>query len=222
MITNERCAFWGAPLTSMSTLSDRTSLWWDRELDSTGRPLRVDVRRAAHEVWGQACLRVQAVLGDSSDAAPLLENSVSQVSRYLDRRGSPLHAEDTSGLLMCALCRAVRRYALKLGRVELVGDFREFYEPLPGGRSCGPSKEDCRLDAEKALRRLSPRARTMLDLRQVGFEWKEIGEFFKTTDCAARTEFSRELKKARIRNAGTKTENQPAGCSKAAGKARPE
>jgi DNA-directed RNA polymerase specialized sigma24 family protein len=203
------------PLTSMSTFSNRTSLWWDREHDGTGRPLRLDVRNAAHEVWGQACARVQAILGDSTDAAMLMERSVSQVSRYLDRRGSPLDSEDTPGLLMCALCRAVRHYALKLRRMQLVGNFSEFYESPPRGRSCAPSKEDCRLDAEKAARRLSPRARTMLDLRRVGFEWKEIAEFFKTTDCAARAEFSREVKKAKARNSDvTNGNDRSTGCQK--------
>jgi hypothetical protein len=39
----------------------------------------------------------------------------------------------------------------------------------------------------------------MLELRKVGFEWKEIAAVLKTTDCAARAEFSREVKKARGR-----------------------
>jgi hypothetical protein len=35
--------------------------------------------------------------------------------------------------------------------------------------------------------------RMMLQLRSVGFGWKEIGAILKTTDCAARAEFSREV-----------------------------
>ncbi len=183
----------------MSAFSNRSSLWWDRELDSAGRPLRPDVRSAARQVWNQACARIETILGDSSDAAMLMEKSVAQVSRYLDRRDRAPHTDDARALLMFALCRAVRRYALKLQRVQLIGDFSEFYEPLPPGRTCVPTKEDCRLDAEKAARRLSPRARAMFDLRRVGLEWKEIAEFFNTTDCAVRTEFSREVKKAKIK-----------------------
>jgi len=181
---------------SMSVPSGRGPFWWDRELDYTGRPIRTDVRTAAHEVWGLACDRVQAILGDTSDAAGLMERTVSQVSRYLDRIGSAPFAENTNGLLVSAFCRALRRYALKLGRIELVGDISEFSEQPPA-RSC-TTKEDCRLDAEKAARRLSPRGRTMLELRRVGFEWKEIAGILKMTDCAARAEFSRELKRAKV------------------------
>jgi hypothetical protein len=46
----------------------------------------------------------------------------------------------------------------------------------------------------------------MLELRKVGFEWKEIAAVLKTTECAARAEFSREVKKARAKNGRVKTE----------------
>ena len=97
----------------MSASNGRSSLWWDRELDNAGKPLRPDVRASAHEVWNQACARVQSVLGDSSDAAPLMEKSVSQVSRYLDRIGSAPYARDPAGLVMFTFCRTLRRYAMK-------------------------------------------------------------------------------------------------------------
>jgi DNA-directed RNA polymerase specialized sigma24 family protein len=174
--------------------------WWDREYDYSGKPIRADVRAAAHEVWRQACDRVQAILGDTSDAAGLMERSVSQVSRYLDRIGSAPFAESRNGLLIRAFCRALRRYALKLNRIELVGDMNDFLEQLPG-RSCA-SKEDRRLDAEKAIRQLSVTGRTMLELRRVGFEWKEIARILEMTDTAARAEFSRELKRAKLKAQG--------------------
>jgi len=146
---------------SMPAFSGNCPVWWDRDLDAAGKPLRQDVRDAAHEIWDRAYARVQAILGDSCDAAGLMERSVSQVSRYLDRRRSALHEHDVAALLVCAFCRGLRRYAAKLRRIELVGDLTEFSESAPAS-SCGPTKDDCRLDAEKAARRLSPRARTML------------------------------------------------------------
>jgi hypothetical protein len=39
----------------------------------------------------------------------------------------------------------------------------------------------------------------MLELRKVGFDWKEIATLLKITDCAARAEFSREPTRARIK-----------------------
>jgi DNA-directed RNA polymerase specialized sigma24 family protein len=181
---------------SMPEFSVKKPIWWDRELDPTGKPLRQDVRDAAHDIWERAYSRVQAILGDSSDAANLMERSVAQVSRYLDRRGSNHCDSEVSALLMSAFCRGLRRHVAKLQRIQLIGIFEDFAEPHAPACS-GPSKEDCRLDAEKAARLLSPRARTMLELRKVGFDWKEIAAVLKITDCAARAEFSREVKKAR-------------------------
>ena len=40
----------------------------------------------------------------------------------------------------------------------------------------------------------------MLELRRVGLEWKEIAGILKMTDTAARTEFSRELKRAKLKS----------------------
>jgi hypothetical protein len=193
----------------MPGFSGNSSIWWDREFDSAGKPLRQDVRDAAHEIWDRASARVQAVLGDSCDAAYLMERSVSQVSRYLDRTQCAPHSDDVAAILMCAFCRGLRRYAAKLNRIQLVGDLTEFSEPVPSS-TCGPSKEDCRLDAERAARRLSPRGRTMLELRKVGFDWKEIAAVLKTTDCAARAEFSREVRKARMQHTGPQT--PPTSC----------
>jgi hypothetical protein len=68
----------------------------------------------------------------------------------------------------------------------------------PPARSC-TAEEDCRLDAEKAARQLSERGRQMYELRHAGFEWREVAQKLNTTDAAARAEFSRELKRARMK-----------------------
>ena len=49
---------------------------------------------------------------------------------------------------------------------------------------------------QKAFIDLLP-CRIMLHLRTVGFDWKEIAAALKTTDCAARAEFSREIRRLR-------------------------
>jgi hypothetical protein len=181
----------------MNTLSGKGPLWWDQELDPTGKPIRLDVRSAAREVWNDACNQTRALLGEPCEAAGLMERSVLQISRYLNRRGLPMFSQDTSGLLMCAFCRALRRHVAKLRRIELAPDLNEASE-RPPTRSC-TTEEDCRLDAEKAVRQLSERGRQMYELRHAGFEWREIAQTLKTTDAAARAEFSRDLKRARLR-----------------------
>jgi hypothetical protein len=192
----------------MTTVSSKSPIWWDQELDPTGKPIRLDVRSAAREVWNDACTKTRALLGEPCEAAGLMERSVVQISRYLNRRGVAIFSQDTSNLLMCAFCRALRRHVVKLRRIELAPDLSEASERSPT-RTC-TTEEDCRLDAEKAARQLSARGRQMYELRHAGFEWREIAEKLSTTDAAARAEFSRELKRARLKLAkksSTKTDS---------------
>jgi hypothetical protein len=191
------CLLRGATGVSMNTLSGKNPAWWDQELDPTGKPIRLDVRSAAREVWNDACTQARALLGEPCEAAGLMERSVVQISRYLNRRGLPMFSQDTSSLVMCAFCRGLRRHLAKLRRIELATDVNALSETRPP-QSC-TSKEDCHLDAEKATRQFSERGRKMYQLRDAGFEWKEIAAILNTTDAAARAEFSRELKRARIK-----------------------
>ena len=181
----------------MNTLSGKNPVWWDQELDPTGKPIRLDVRSAAREVWNDACTRARALLGEPYEAAGLIERSVAQISRYLNRRGVATFSQDTKNLLMCAFCRALRRHVVKLRRIELAPDLSDA-SARPPTRSC-TTEEDCRLDAEKAARQLSARGRQMYKLRHAGFEWREIAQIPKTTDVAARAEFSRELRRAKLK-----------------------
>src|SRR5258707_11838031 len=68
-----------------SMSSPEVPLWWDREVDRAGRSIRPDVRAAAHTVWGYAYRQAQSLKSDCSEAADLMESTVAQVSRYLDR-----------------------------------------------------------------------------------------------------------------------------------------
>jgi len=43
----------------------------------------------------------------------------------------------------------------------------------------------------------------MLDLRRSGFDWKEIADVLQMTDTAARAAFWREVKRAKVKAAGT-------------------
>ena len=169
--------------------------WWDRELDAAGRPIRADARAAALEIWEKIHKQAESILRDSSEAAALMEQSVAQISRYLDRTGATLCPQNAARLLMASFTRALRRRATKLRRIELVGDMNDFREPRSTAH-CGTT-QDCRLDAEKACRHLSERSRTMHRLRSEGFDWEEIAGMMRTTATAARAEFSRDLKRAK-------------------------
>jgi DNA-directed RNA polymerase specialized sigma24 family protein len=172
----------------------RALVWWDRDVDQAGRPIRPDVRLAGHEIWKQACQRTQAILDDQGPAAELMENTVAQVSRYLDRIGAP-ESSSKHGLLMVAFCRGLRRHAAKLNRLALVGGSSELpHRTLDEGWI---SQVNARLELERMVRKLRDENGTFLMLRAAGYEWKEVAQMFGKSPAVIRNSFWREI--ARIR-----------------------
>jgi DNA-directed RNA polymerase specialized sigma24 family protein len=172
----------------------RILAWWDGDVDRAGRPIRPDVRLAAHEIWEQVCQRTQALLADQSPAAELMENTVAQVSRYLDRIGAPLSTRK-HGLLLVAFSRALRRYAAKSSRLELVGGSCELSNLAED--NTWARQINARLDFEKIVRQLSERNAAVLTLRAAEYEWKEIAHLFGVSVAAIRNSFWREIEKVR-------------------------
>ena len=177
-------------------------LWWDREFDHDGKTIRMDVRAAARQLWDSACQQTTAYLGDASEAPGLMEVSVIQIPRYLEGNAISLVHQDPSALLICAFYRNLRRYVSRVRRLELRAEF-----PSVCDNRSSVDSEDCRLDAEKIISQLSERAREMFELRKQGYDWGEIARRLNTTYDAARTEFSREIRRMRIKLAIHK--NQP-------------
>ena len=166
--------------------------WWDREIDDAGRPIRPDVRLAAQEIWQEACRRAQAMLADNAAAAELMECSVAQVSRYLDRHSSQSRACKLKGLLLLAFSRALQRRAGKVNRIELVGGSSDL-----ANRTADDSwirQIHARLDLEKMVRNLSERSSIVLALRWAGFDWKEIAQLLGTSVATVRNRFWREVR----------------------------
>jgi DNA-directed RNA polymerase specialized sigma24 family protein len=172
----------------------RILAWWDRDVDRAGRPIRPDVRLAGHEIWEQVCQRTQVLLADQSPAAELMENTVAQISRYLDRIGAPLSTRK-HGLLLVAFCRALRRYAAKLSRLELVGGSGELSHRAAD--NAWVRQVNARLDLENVVRQLSERNAAVLTLRAAEYEWKEIAQLFGVSVAAVRNSFWREIEKIR-------------------------
>jgi len=55
------------------------------------------------------------------------------------------------------------------------------------------------MDAERVLRKLSDRARQMFEFRKRGYDWEEVAAILNTSDGAARAEYSRELKRLKMK-----------------------
>ena len=176
------------------TQLDGNPCWWDTETDSAGRAIRADVRDAAARPRARLD-RAHSILGDSAEAAELMEYSVAQVSGYLDRARVPLGSQSTAGLLMVTFHRALLRRAAKAKKLEAVGGTNEFSDRLSDH---GWAKHiDARLDLEKIVRALSDRSRTILALRDSGYEWKEIAQVLGISVPAAKNALLRDLRRAK-------------------------
>src|ERR1700704_1436530 len=166
-------------------------LWWDRDIDWTGRPIRPDVRAAAHGIWSCACSRAQFLIADCSQAAELMESSVAQVSRYLDRGSVLVFSCEIDGLLMCAFRRALYRHAARLNRLQPVGGAGELSSRAVD--RTWSRKVDARLELEQVVRLLCERSRTILALRYAGYTWKEAAQLLGSSVPALRSTFWRDV-----------------------------
>jgi DNA-directed RNA polymerase specialized sigma24 family protein len=173
---------------------DKILSWWDQEVDHKGRQIRGDVRSAAYEVWEVACHRTQSLFADPAQAANAMEDSIAQVSRYLDRIGAPWSSRK-NGLLLLAFSRALRRLAAKSRRLELVGGAVDL-----SSRATDHDwirQADARLDLENFERKLSERNSAVLTLRADGYLWEEVAQLIGTSVATVRNSFWREVRDVR-------------------------
>jgi DNA-directed RNA polymerase specialized sigma24 family protein len=177
--------------------SPEVALWWDSDADRAGRPLRPDVRAAAHGIWGSACRQAQSLISDSSQAADIMESTVAQVSRYLDRGGVAVFSRQIDGLLMHAFQRSLYRYVAKLRRVENWGGTGEMSRRVVD--RAWADRVHAHLELDQVVRLLSKKSRTILALRYAGYTWKESARVLGSSVSALRSAFWRDV--ARVKNA---------------------
>lgn len=171
--------------------SSRVALWWDSDTDRAGRPIRPDVRAAAHGIWACACRQAQSLISDSSQAADLMENTVAQVSRYLDRNSVVLFSREMEGLLMTAFQRALYRRIAKIRRVESWGGSAELSHRAVD--RTWAHQVHAHLELDQVVRLLCERSRTILALRYAGYTWKESGKLLGASVPALRSAFWRDV-----------------------------
>jgi len=180
--------------------SPEIPLWWDKEVDRAGRLIRPDVRAAAHGTWGSAFKQAQSLNSDCSQAADLMESTVAQVSRYLDRTGVAVFSREIDGLVMLAFQRALYRVVAKLRRLETLGGTEELSNRAVD--RTWTRQVQARLELEQIVRLLCDRSRTILALRFAGYTWKESARLLGASIPALRSAFWRDVSrvKAELRN----------------------
>jgi len=181
---------------SMGTPSGKGALWWDRDSDRMGRPIRADVRAAAHEIWNHACARVRAALGDDCDAAEMMEVSVERVSRYLDSQGSGVFSHSAPALLTIALRRQIQKHQIKRERIEFLGGASDLEQRVCAPNGFGGVNQQ--MDLKKIMRRLSGRSYRILLRRRDGIDWKSISEELGISRQTAQNSFWREIRQAQL------------------------
>src|SRR4051794_18411337 len=148
-------------------------LWLDGDIDRTGRAIRADVREAALVVW-KSCHRNQPVQLDPCQAAELMEATVGQISRYLDRKAVAVFSREVEGLVAHSFHRAVQRELIKRNR----------FLSLDGSAKTSRTVADetwrqqiqLRVELQEIIKLLDDQSRTVLALRYAGYAWKEISQ----------------------------------------------
>jgi DNA-directed RNA polymerase specialized sigma24 family protein len=175
--------------------SSNTPPWWDREIDDRGKPIRSDVREAAHRVWQQVCVVAENILGDSTDAPELFEKAVVAVSKYLSKQNADPH--DPSGLLIVAVHRLARRLARQRGRVQAIGGVSELSERLRAPD--WTVQADRSIFLQELVIYLSPENQGILRLRMDDFEWEEIARMRRVAPVTLRSNFWRDVRRAHLK-----------------------
>lgn len=175
----------------MATIPDGP-MWWDREVDEQGSPIRADARQAARELWPEAVKRAQRTLGDPAEAVELMEAAVVHISRHFDRANAPPSAPNVFSLLSLHFCQQLRRRAKKLGRIKLVGT--------------GESIEECavvdgwadrinrQIDFRRICCQLNDRSRTIVAMRVQDHDWKLIADKLGIPSPTIRRAFWRDVR----------------------------
>jgi len=187
----------------MATNREYSPLWWDRDVDDDGVPIREDVRQAAQDIWPTCCSHVKTMLGDTADAPELMEAAVAHVSRYLTRyRAKPFYPQAKS-LLNLHFTQELRRFAGRQGRVQAVGHIAELDALAPPSwdwaRSC-----DFWLDIGKLHSQVTDRGWIMFAMRHLGHGWPEVSEKLGIAVSTALNYFRNDFKEtwARLHGGG--------------------
>lgn len=170
-------------------------LWWDRDIDRTGRKIRLDVREAALNVWQGPSFRIQFIVSDPSQAADLMEKTVAQLSRYLDRKEIALFSRKIEGLVAYSFQRAVKREFLKRSRMLPLDESGALSKSAAD--ETWQRKVQARLELLELIGLLTEKSRSVLALRYAGYTWKETAQVMDESIPSLRSAFWRDVNRVK-------------------------
>ncbi len=166
-----------------------------------------------HPFDSEAVLRAQA--GDEAARAGLLADLEPILRRFfLSRIG---HRPDVDDLVQNTLVRVhtglealqnparLKAFAMKAAVFELQDFYRGrysgreyLYDPdQPPHDPADTESTGLRVDIERALEVLTPKARRILELREMGYPYKDIAEMVETTEAAVKMQVKRAFERLR-------------------------
>jgi hypothetical protein len=134
---------------------------------------------------------MQSALGDSSQAAELMECAVAQVSRYLDRKGIAVFSLDS---LRIPFIEAVQHDLAK--RKCLLSWDGEF--PKRAVDETWLPQLQARIELQQIVGRLCEKSKTVLALRYAGYSWRETADIMGESVAALRTAFWRDVHRVKF------------------------
>ncbi len=132
----------------------------------------------------------RARIGRGPDADDLVQNTLIRVHRGLEALQNPAR---------------LKAFAMKAALFELQDFYRgrysareSLYDPdIPQRDPAGTGSAGLRLDLERAMKELSPHARRIVEMREMGYPYSEIAEALETTEAAVKMQVKRAFERLR-------------------------
>jgi hypothetical protein len=171
-------------------------VYWNRELDASGRPIDHPIRLAAETFWRTAIDIADASLGDPYIAPEVMDVAVERTAIYVAERGIA-DEEHIGRLLLQFYRREVRRLRSRQNKMRYIGHLDDVvaHNSLP----VAPAETlHNRIDAATLLERADPKVREAMVLHYAHSNtWDEVARQMGTGRDSLKKSCQRDMAKIR-------------------------
>ena len=176
--------------------SSRIPPFWIRPKDDQDQSVDPRVHELAKRMWPWAFRHVERELHDGPSAAETLEEVVIAVSARL--RDAPEVGRNLNGYLITSFHNSVRSRRIRDHRLALEGLARELEMNHRLREPDSVAALEWRLTVELLLAFLPHEIKHTLNLRMLGFSWKEISKVLGISPKQAKSRYYYGLQKAYV------------------------